>query len=108
MRNVVFPPDYTSHHSARITRKKYCVLSGLFYPIPYIHQALHQVISIFFFLYKNALRDKLFPKEDQMKMFVENLLSSKAAEFYLRGINKPPDKWPELIHNNGKYTIDWK
>ena len=30
-------------------------------------------------------------------MFVENLLSSKAAEFYKREINKLPDKWQKVI-----------
>ena len=32
-------------------------------------------------------------------MLVENL-SSKIAEFYLRGINKIPDKWQEVIQND--------
>ena len=31
--------------------------------------------------------------QEQVKMFAENLLSSKPAEFYLRGINKQHDKW---------------
>ena len=67
---------------------------------------LHLVISIFFLLY-NALNDNKF-SEDQVKMFVENLLSLKPGEFYLREINKLPDKWPEVIQNNGRYTIYWK
>ena len=42
--------------------------------------------------------------EEQAKTFVKNFLSLKPAEFYLRGINKLPDK--EVIQNNGKYAID--
>ena len=38
---------------------------------------------------------------------MENFSSSKPAEFYLKGINKQPDKWQEVIQNNGKYTTDW-
>ena len=38
-----------------------------------------------------------------MKTFVENFLSLKPAEFYLRGINKLPDKWQEAIQYNGNY-----
>ena len=39
---------------------------------------------------------------------MENLLRSKSAEFYLRGINKQPDEWrQELIQNKGESTIDW-
>ena len=40
-----------------------------------------------------------------MKTFMENSLSSKLAEFYLRGTEKLPDRWQEVIKNNGKYTI---
>ena len=42
-----------------------------------------------------------------LKNIVENSLSSKPAEFYLRGINNLPDKWQEVIQNNSKYTTDW-
>ena len=40
-------------------------------------------------------------------MSEENFLSSKPAEFYVRGINDLPDKWQEVIQNNGVYDIDW-
>ena len=40
-------------------------------------------------------------------MFVENIFNSKPAKFYLRGINKLPDNWQEVIQNNGGCTIDW-
>ena len=50
--------------------------------------------------------EKIFSR-DQGKMFVENFLSSKPAEFYMRRINQRPDKWLEMIENNGKYTVIW-
>ena len=53
-----------------------------------------------------SLNDK-FSQKDQVKMFVEIFLSLKSAEFYLRGINKFPNKWQEMIQNNGEYTINW-
>ena len=43
--------------------------------------------------------------QDQVKTFVVNFLNSKLAEFYLRRINKLPDKWQDVIQNNGEYTI---
>ena len=55
---------------------------------------------------QNAVNDKIFSQEDLVKMFVENFLGSKPAEFYWRRINKLPDKLQELIQNNGKYTND--
>ena len=46
-------------------------------------------------------------QEDQVKMFVERLFSSKPEEFFLNGIKKLPGKWQEVIWNNGEYIIDW-
>ena len=39
-------------------------------------------------------------------MFVENLLSSKLAEFFLTVISKIPDEWQKVIQNNNESTID--
>ena len=50
----------------------------------------------------------MFSQEDQLKTFVENFLNSKATEFDSGGVNKKPDKYQEVIENNGEYTIDWK
>ena len=36
---------------------------------------------------------------------MKKFLSSKPAEFYLRGINKLADKGQVLVENNGEYTI---
>ena len=38
---------------------------------------------------------------------MENFLSSKPAEFYLRKNNKLPAKWQKVIQNNGEYTFNW-
>ena len=46
------------------------------------------------------MNDEKFSQEDQVKTFVENLLSSKSAEFYLRGINILFGEWQEVIQNN--------
>ena len=86
-------------------KKKYWISAGLFYPILHILQTLNQVISIFFVHYKMLWMTKI--SQDQVKRFVENLLSLSPAEFCLKGINKIPEKCQEVIKNNGKYTIDW-
>ena len=59
-----------SHIQQKSYRKKYWILADLFYFIHHIHQPLNQVISIFCCL-QNALKDKTFSQEDQVKMFVE-------------------------------------
>ena len=39
-------------------------------------------------------------------MEMNSLLNCKTIEFYLRGINKLPDNWQEMIINNSENTID--
>ena len=39
----------------------------------------------------------------KVKRFVENFLSLKRSEFYLRGINKIPDKLQDVINITVKY-----
>ena len=73
---------------------------------PYL---LDQAASDFhiFHSQQNALNDKEFSQEHQVKTLVENLLSLKPAEFNLRWINKLLDKWQKVVQNNGEYTSDW-
>ena len=54
-------------HPARSILEKYWIWAGLFYPIHHIHQALHQVISFFFLLYKMFLITKDFLMKIQWK-----------------------------------------
>ena len=72
-----------------------------------LHQTSHKVISSFFNLYKMLWMIKTFSQEDQVKTFVENFLSLKSTEFYMRAINKLTDEWHEVIQNNGEGAIDW-
>ena len=98
--------DTARPHLARITREKIFDLD--FSVLPHELYSPDLALSnfhIFRFL-QNARNDKKFSKEDQVKMFGENFLSSKPAEIYLRGIDKQLVKWQELIQNNDEYTID--
>ena len=52
----------------------------------------------FFYSLQNVLNDKNV-SQDQVKTFVENFLSSKPVKFH-----KLPEKWQEVIQNNGKNT----
>ena len=83
--------------------KKYWIWSVLPHP-PYSADLTQRDFYLFPSLQK-ALKDKIF-SQDQVKTFVENFLSSKSTEFYLRGINKLLDKWREVIQDNGEYPID--
>ena len=48
-----------------------------------------------------------FSNVDQVGEFVENLFTSKPAEVYTKGIEELPDKWQQVIANDGEYKIDY-
>ena len=48
-----------------------------------------------------------FSNEDQVQEFVKNFFTSKPEEFYTKGIEELPDKWQQVIANDGKYMIDY-
>jgi len=47
-----------------------------------------------------------FSNEDQVREFVKNFSMSKPEEFYAKGIKDLPDKWQQVIENDGEYIID--
>ena len=46
-----------------------------------------------------------FSNEDQVRGFVKNFFTSKLAE-YAKAIEELPDKWQQVIANDGEYIID--
>ena len=47
-----------------------------------------------------------FCNEDQVQEFVKNFFTSKSAEFYTKGIEELPDKWQQVIANDGEYILN--
>ena len=93
-------------HSTRIIQEKILDLDWSVLPHqPYTPAFVLSDFHLLRFL-QIALNNKKFSQEDQVKMLVENFLSSKSAEFYLRGINKLSDKWQEVIENKVDYIIE--
>ena len=66
-----------------------------------IHQTLNQ--SIFIFFLQQNMRVKTSRDWSGINICEKKkLLISKTAEFHLRGINKLPDKWWDLVWNAGE------
>ena len=78
--------------------------SVLFHP-PYSSDLTSSDFHLFHSL-QNALNDKEFSHEDQEKTLVESFLISKPSEFYLRKLKNLPNKWQEVIQNNGEYIVN--
>ena len=91
------------HISARIMQKKMLdfVCSVLHYP-----QYSADLAPSDFHLFRSQQNAQKCSREDKLKTLVENLLISKPAEFYLRGIIELPYRWQEVIQTHSEYTID--
>ena len=98
--------DNTRPHSAWITQKKKIMDFGWFVLLhPPDSSNLASTDFHLFHSLQNALNDKNLFLEDQVKTFLKCILSSKAVEFYLRGINKLSNKSQEVIQNNGERLL---
>ena len=99
-RNVVLLLENKRPYSARIMQEKISNLdwSVLLYSPDFAPRNFYLFCSM-----QNAINDK----KDHVKTLVENFLTLKLAEFYLRRTNKLPDKWQELVQYNREFTIDW-
>ena len=108
-RNVVLLLDNNAKpHSVRITQEKktigfrlVCSTSFTILTRPCVKWFSSYSFSTKFSEWQSFL------KKIRWKCLWGNFLGLQATEFYLRGINKLPDKWKEMIQNNGKYTINW-
>ena len=47
-----------------------------------------------------------FSNEDQVQEFIKNFFTSKRVELYAKGIEELPDKWQQVIANDGEYIAD--
>ena len=104
-KNVVLLHDNARPHTARVTQEFFWSLAGLFYLTHHTHLTLRLPIIICLDHCK-ILMWKNFGNEDQVREFVENFFMSKAVEFYAKGMEELPDKWQQVIANDGEYIID--
>ena len=102
-RNVVLLFDYVRSHSARITQEKILDLGWFVLKHPQYSPDLAPSDFHLFCSQQNALNDKTFSQEEQVKIYGK-LLKLKTSWILLE---RKPDKWQEVIQNNSKYTIGW-
>ena len=104
-RNVVLH-DNARPHTARVTQEHFFELGWSILPHPPYSPDLSPSDYHLFRSLKNSLMGTNFSHEDQVREFVENLFTSKLAEFLAKGIEELPDKWQQVIAYDGEYIID--
>ena len=104
--NIMLLPNNSRPDLAKITQDKKVDLSkSLLSDPPYSPDVASSDFHFFSFFIKCSVK-KFSQKDKAKKTFVENFLSLKPGEFYLRIINKLPNKWQKVIRNNGEYTTN--
>ena len=105
-KNVVLLHDNARPHTARVTQENVLELGCSVLPHPPYSPDLVPSDYHLFRSLQNSLMGTNFSNEDQVREFVENFFTSKPAEFYAKGIEELPDKWQQVIANDGEYIID--
>jgi histone-lysine N-methyltransferase SETMAR len=54
----------------------------------------------------NHLREKKIDDENDLKMDLVNFFGQKFQDFYERGILSLPERWRQVIDNNGAYIVE--
>ena len=55
---------------------------------------------------QNSLNKLHFKSEDDAKAHLDQFVTSRIAEFWKYGIFNLPDRWQEVLDNNGNYILD--
>ena len=103
---VYFLHDNARPHIAKSTRQKLLELGWAVLPHPPYSLDLAPTDYHLFRSLADHLRDKKFDDKDDLKMDLTNFFSQKSKEFYERGILSLPERWRQVIDNNGAYFME--
>lgn len=100
---VRFLHDNARPHTAIRTRQKLLNLGWEVLNHPPYSPDLAPSDYYLFLSISNALRNKRFKDEDEIKQWLEEFFASKPASFYRNGIMRLPEKWQKVIDCDGHY-----
>ncbi|XP_067126777.1 histone-lysine N-methyltransferase SETMAR-like [Centruroides vittatus] len=98
--------DNARPHTAKITQEKILEFGWSVLPHPPYSLDLAPTDFHLFRALQNALQGQCFQNDDQVQEFIQEFFDSKPPEFCARGIDKLPEKWQEVINNDGEYVLD--
>ena len=96
--------DNARPHIARSTHDKFLVLEWEVIPHPPYSPDLAPTDYHLFRLLSHHLADRTFETEDDLKSAITEFFDQKSPEFYERGITSLPERWRDVIDNNGAYV----
>jgi [histone H3]-lysine36 N-dimethyltransferase SETMAR len=103
-RGVILHHDNARPHAAVSTRQKLMSFGWEVLSHPPYSPDLAPTDYHLFRALNNSFSQKTFDDVDAVKTAIQDFFNSKPRDFYLRGINLLPERWQEVIDNNGDYA----
>lgn len=103
---VYFLHDNARPHVAKQTRKKLVELGWVVLPHPAYSPDLAPTDYHLFRSLADHLQEKKFDGEDDLKSDLSNFFNQKPKEFYERGIRSLPERWRQVVDNDGTYFVE--
>ncbi|CAK9823968.1 Histone-lysine N-methyltransferase SETMAR [Anthophora retusa] len=105
-KGVILHHDNARPHTARITADKLRQLGWDVLPQPAYSPDIAPSDYHLFRSLQNFLLGKHFNNEECHKNALTEFFESKSQEFYNRGIKMLPERWAQVVENNGDYIVD--
>lgn len=95
--------DNATPHTAKKTKRKLQSLGWTVLPHPPYSPDLAPTDFKLFRSLANALSEKLFTTEEEIRVFIVEFFGSRTAGFFVRGFTDLPARWEGVIEHEGEY-----
>lgn len=105
-KGIVFHQDNARPHTAKITRQKLKEFNWELMPHPAHSPDLAPSDYHLFRSLQNFLNGKKFNDRSEVETALREFFDCKPPSFYRKAIESLPERWEEVIDNNGEYILD--
>jgi len=102
---VYFLHDNAKPHIAKVTKEKLMNLGWQMVPHPAYSPDIAPSDYHLFHSMEHFLDDTKFIDEDEIKRSISEYFDSLSPEFFKNGILSLPERWRQVVHNNGSYIV---
>ena len=105
-RTIRFLHDNARPHTAKMTREKLLELGWEILPHPPYSPDLAPSDYHLFRSLQNHLRGKTFANDEEIAADLSAFFDGQPQSFYARGVRQLPQRWRQVIDNDGDYILD--
>ena len=103
---IRFLHDNARPHTALMTRNKLLELGWEVLPHPPYSPDLAPSDYYLFRSLSNTMNNLPFANQNELKTWLGEYFEGQPAEYYAQGIRELPNRWRQVIDNNGDYILD--